>query len=139
MESTTPISNIPTKSTSNPFIDFLGRLIRAREFTLVVLIVLIALVLQLYTGDLFIHFNPLRALNEGNFFTGLNLRAISLGFATSAIIVFGMTAALVSGGFDLSVGSVFAFGSVTAATALRANLPIPISILCGVGAGVIAG
>jgi ribose transport system permease protein len=139
MESSTPISNIPTRSEANPLWDFLSRLIRVREFTLVVLILLIALALQLYTGDLFVHFNPVRALSEGNFFTGVNLRAISLGFATSAIIVFGMTAALVSGGFDLSVGSVFALGSVVAATALRADWSIPVSILVGVGAGVAAG
>lgn len=124
MESTTPISNIPTKSAANPVVEFFTRLIRAREFTLVVLIAIIALVLQLITG---------------RFFTTPNLNAISLGFATSAVIVFGMTAALVSGGFDLSVGSVFALGSVTAATALRADLPIPVSILFGVGAGVLAG
>jgi ribose transport system permease protein len=124
MESTTPISNIPTKSAANPVVEFLTRLIRVREFTLVVLIAIIALVLQLVTG---------------RFFTTPNLNAISLGFATSAVIVFGMTAALVSGGFDLSVGSVFALGSVIAATALRADLPIPASILCGVGAGVMAG
>jgi ribose transport system permease protein len=124
MESTTPISDTPAKSTTNSIMELFGRLLRVREFTLVVLILLIALVLQLITG---------------RFFTIPNLNAISLGFSTSAIIVFGMTAALVSGGFDLSVGSVFALGSVTAASALRADLPIFVSILCGVGAGVLAG
>jgi ribose transport system permease protein len=62
-----------------------------------------------------------------------------LGFATSAIIVVGMTSALVSGGFDLSVGSVFALGGVTAAIALRADIPIGLSILIGVGVGMLAG
>jgi ribose transport system permease protein len=50
-----------------------------------------------------------------------------------------MTSALVSGGFDLSVGSVFALGGVTAAIALRANIPIGLSILIGVGVGMLAG
>jgi ribose transport system permease protein len=102
----------------------LGRLARQREFTLIVMILLIAVVLQLITG---------------RFFTTPNLNAISLGFATSAIIVVGMTTALVSGGFDLSVGSVYAVGGVTLALALRADFPIALSILCGVGAGVLAG
>src|SRR5690606_6702372 len=68
-----------------------------------------------------------------------NLNAISLGFATSAVMVFGMTAALVSGGFDLSVGSVFALGGVVTALALRADMPIPLAMLCGVGVGVLTG
>ncbi|HLU11637.1 MAG TPA: ABC transporter permease [Oceanobacillus sp.] len=97
---------------------------RQREFTLIVMIVMIGLALQLITG---------------RFFTVPNLNAILLGFATSAIIVVGMTGALVSGGFDLSVGSVFAMGGVTAAIALRADVPIPLSIILGVGAGVLAG
>src|SRR4051794_40286236 len=81
------------------------RLFRAREAALILMIMLIGVLLQIITGK---------------FLTTPNLNAISLGFATSAIIVFGMTAALVSGGFDLSVGSVFAMGGVTTALALRA-------------------
>jgi ribose transport system permease protein len=61
------------------------------------------------------------------------------GLCRPAIIVVGMTAALVSGGFDLSVGSVFAMGGVTAAIALRAELPVGVSIAIGVGAGLLAG
>lgn len=104
--------------------NFFYRLLRAREFALIFMIVAIGLGLQLITG---------------RFFTTPNLNAISLGFATSAIIVFGMTAALVSGGFDLSVGSVFAMGGVAAAVALRAGLPIPFAFLAGMGSGLIAG
>lgn len=121
MDSTSPISVRPTPMYTP---NLLSRLMRIREFTLIVMIVLIGVALQLITG---------------RFFTTANLNAITLGFATSAIIVFGMTAALVSGGFDLSVGSVFAMGGVTAALALQADLPVGIAILCGVGAGVIAG
>jgi ribose transport system permease protein len=51
----------------------------------------------------------------------------------------GMLAALVSGGFDLSVGSVFAMGGVAAAIALRADIPILLSVLIGMGAGALAG
>lgn len=122
MEGTTPIQN--SASSSQSAVAYLTRLMRAREATLVVMIIAIGIALQLITG---------------RFFTIPNLNAISLGFATSAIMVFGMTAALVSGGFDLSIGSVFAMGGVTAAIALRAGLPIPVGILCGVGVGVLAG
>src|SRR5690606_26236702 len=122
MEGTTSAQRSPVASDSS--MTFFARLLRAREATLVVMILAIGIALHLITG---------------RFFTTPNLNAISLGFATSAIIVFGMTAALVSGGFDLSVGSVFAMGGVVAATALRADLPIPLAMLCGIGAGILAG
>jgi ribose transport system permease protein len=117
-------SEVQVKARGGAPADLLGRLLRLREFALIVMIVLIGLVLQAATG---------------RFLTTANLNAIMLGFATSAIIVVGMTSALVSGGFDLSVGSVFALGGVTAAIALRANIPIGLSILIGVGVGMLAG
>ncbi len=124
MASTTPVSDIPAKNTRTPAANFVTRLLRAREATLVILIILIGLALQFITG---------------RFLTTPNLNAISLGFATSAIMVFGMTAALASGGFDLSVGSVFALGGVTVATALHAHVAIPLAVLAGIGVGVLAG
>lgn len=124
MASTTPASDIPAKNIRTPATNFVMRLLRAREATLVILIILIGLALQLITG---------------RFLTTPNLNAISLGFATSAIMVFGMTAALASGGFDLSVGSVFALGGVTVATALHAHIAIPLAVLAGIGVGVLAG
>jgi ribose transport system permease protein len=111
-------------TSSAPTINFLGRLLRMREFALIVMIILIGVTLHAITG---------------RFFTVPNLNAISLGFATSAIIVVGMTAALVSGGFDLSVGSVFAMGGVVTAVALRADVPIGLAMLAGMGAGMLAG
>jgi ribose transport system permease protein len=124
MEGTTPITTASTKSSPNPMMNLFTRLLRAREATLVVMIFLIAAALQIITG---------------RFFTTPNLNAITLGISTSAIMVFGMTMALVSGGFDLSVGSVFALGGVVTATALRADLSIPVSILCGVSVGLLGG
>lgn len=124
METTTPITETPPQNTSHSVTNVVTRLLRAREAMLVIMILLIAVVLQLITG---------------RFFTTPNLNAITLGFSTSAIMVFGMTMALVSGGFDLSVGSVFAVGGVVTATALRADLAIPVAIMCGVGVGVLAG
>ncbi len=120
----TVLTDLPTRRSPMTAPSIIRRVTRVREFALVLMIVIIAAILHLITGK---------------FFTVPNLNAISLGIATSAIIVFGMTAALVSGGFDLSVGSVFAMGGVAAASALRADLPIPVSILCGIGAGALAG
>lgn len=124
MEKATALSDTPAVSTPGSPRRFLARLVRVREFTLIAMIIVIGIVLQLITG---------------RFLTVPNLTPILLGIATSSIIVVGMTGALVSGGFDLSVGSVFAMAGVTAAVALRADVSIPISILLGVGVGVIAG
>ena len=120
--------SIPTNSSSSSMM--LNRLFRVREFALVAMIIVAALILQVSTG---------------RFFTSANINAITLGFATSAIIMVGMTGALVSGGFDLSVGSVFALGGVTAALILRADwdisigLQVALAILGGVGAGLLSG
>jgi ribose transport system permease protein len=123
LKGTTVLSNTAFKrgmTRNNP----LTRLLQTREMTLVGLIIVVGIVLQIATG---------------RFFTFANLNAIALGFATSAIMVLGMTAALVSGGFDLSVGSVFALGGVVVAVALRAGLPIPLAMLLGIGAGLVTG
>lgn len=124
MDEIAPVSSAGALSFTRSLYSWFLRLFRAREAMLVVLIILIGVVLHAITG---------------RFFTTPNLNAISLGFATSAVMIFGMTAALVSGGFDLSVGSVFAMGAVTVAVALRADLPIPVAIVCGVGVGTLAG
>jgi ribose transport system permease protein len=126
MGEVSPANTLPTSPALKvaPRASLLARLIRAREAALIFMIILIGLALQLTTGK---------------FLTTANLNAITLGFSTSAIIVFGMTAALVSGGFDLSVGSVFALGGVSTAVALRSGLPIPLAMLAGVGSGVLAG
>jgi ribose transport system permease protein len=121
MQATTKSEGLQTASTGASLV---SRLIQFRELTLIVMIVIVGLLLHLATGT---------------FLTTANLNAIMLGFSASSIMMVGMLAALVSGGFDLSVGSVFAMGGVTAAIALRADVPIGISILLGVGAGLIAG
>lgn len=123
MEDATPLNPTPVKQKRSRY-PVVSRLLEVREFALIVMIAVIGIILQMITG---------------RFLTTPNLNAITLGFATSAIMVAGMTAALVSGGFDLSVGSVFAMGGVTTAVALRANLPIPLAMLCGVGSGIAAG
>lgn len=48
------------------------------------------------------------------FLTWANMRAMSMAFAVDGILVIGMTILLISGGIDLSVGSVTAFAMVIA-------------------------
>lgn len=51
----------------------------------------------------------------------------------------GMTMVIVSGGIDLSVGSIFAFSGVGAALAVKAGVPTPVAIGMGVGIGASCG
>ncbi|MCE5251110.1 ABC transporter permease [bacterium] len=63
------------------------------------------------------------------------LRATVLAMSSIAVIAVGMTVLLVSGGFDLSVGSVVTFSGVTAALVLKSGQPwivaMVVAVLCG--------
>lgn len=100
------------------------KLLQVRELVLVIVIIL--------GGTIMSFASPV-------FFSQANIMAILLGLSIEAIIAAGMTILLVSGGFDLSVGSVVAFSGVIACMCLKANIPVPISILLGVLSGTAIG
>lgn len=95
-----------------------------RELTLIVLIALIILVMA--------NINPY-------FFSLSNFRAVAVGMTPTAIIVIGMAILLVSGGFDLSVGSVMALSSTVVAMLLLTGMPIFTAVLCGLLMGGVIG
>ena len=65
------------------------------------------------------------------FLTVPNLLAVLLGLSLEAIIAVAMTHLMVSGGFDMSVGSVVAFTGAMTAMLLRAGAPVPVAVLIG--------
>jgi len=69
------------------------------------------------------------------FLTADNLLAVLLGLSVKTIIAISMTILLISGGFDLSVGSVAAFAGIIAAICMRAGMPVPVAILLGLLVG----
>ena len=69
------------------------------------------------------------------FLTVSNLLNVLEQTAINAVIAVGMTFVIVSGGIDLSVGSMVAFSGVLLASALQAGLPIPVAIAVGLVAG----
>ena len=104
--------------------DVLFRLAGTHEFFLVVV---------LMAGSTAMHFTT------RGFLGPFNISAMLLGLAEESIVAIGMTILLVSGGFDLSVGSTVALsGGVTAMALMWWHLPVPVAILLGlaVGAGV---
>ena len=79
--------------------DYVKRLARMRETGLILIIV------ALFIGMSFA---------SPYFLTWVNMRAMAMAFAVEGIVVVGMTILLISGGIDLSVGSVTALAMVIA-------------------------
>jgi ribose transport system permease protein len=100
-------------------------ILRIREMAMVVLILL--------TGVIMSIFSPY-------FLSLANFIAIARGFSMEGIVVVGMTLLLISGNFDLSVGSVMALsGIVTAWFMVKGDLPPPLAVLGGLAIGAAAG
>jgi ribose/xylose/arabinose/galactoside ABC-type transport system permease subunit len=73
------------------------------------------------------------------FLTVSNLSNVLEQTSINAVIAVGMTFVILSGGIDLSVGSLVALAGVALAAALRAGAPLPIALLAGVATGSAAG
>ncbi len=99
-------------------------ILQVRELTLFALILIICAAMTLMTPY---------------FLSSANFRALSIGLVPTAIIAVGMTVLLVSGGFDLSVGSVMALSGTVAALMVINGVPISISVILTLALGIIVG
>jgi ribose transport system permease protein len=79
------------------------------------------------------------SLTTGAFFTEANLANILRQNAFTAILASGMTFVILTGGIDLSVGSVVGLSGVICADLLVKGANIPLAIVAGVGVGLTAG
>ena len=73
------------------------------------------------------------------FLTRSNLLNVMEQTALNAIVAVGMTFVIVSGGIDLSVGSIVALSGVVLASALQADWPVAAAIAVGLLVGASAG
>ena len=89
-------------------LELLGRVTRFREFMIVVIILLAVVIMSCLSKS---------------FLTRGNLLVLLLSISVEAIVVIGMTNLLISGGFDLSVGSTAALGGAVTAMCLVALAP----------------
>jgi len=101
-----------------------GRLTGFREFMLLAIILV---------GGTAMSFASPHFLTVGNF------SAMLLGISFEAVIAIGMTVLLVSGGFDLSVGSTMALSGAVSAICLVSGWPVVPSILAGLLVGAAVG
>ena len=63
------------------------------------------------------------------FLSGANLLAVLLSLSMEAIMVVGMVSLMVSGGFDMSVGSIVALSGGIAALLMKAGLPVWLGVV----------
>jgi ribose transport system permease protein len=102
----------------------LKRIAAYRELQISVLIVVVILVL-LAKKSIFLDIN--------------NIDSLQVNIAPNILIGIGMTVLLISGVFDLSVGSVMGLAGVVTSIFLARNTPVPISLLLGLGIGLVFG
>jgi ribose/xylose/arabinose/galactoside ABC-type transport system permease subunit/ABC-type sugar transport system substrate-binding protein len=104
------------------------RLFKIREFVILLAVLLTAAV-----------FYAVQPGETNRFLSFSNLEAILLGMSLDGLIAIGMTFVIITGGFDLSVGSTFAFGGLVVGYLLRGGFPIPVAIAGAVLAGALVG
>lgn len=113
---------------SSGIMDAVRKLFRMRETGLVLIIVALFIVMSFASPY---------------FLTWVNMRAMAMAFAVEGIVVVGMTILLISGGIDLSVGSVTALAMVIAGLLFLAGVDpwtaSALAILACTGIGAIMG
>src|SRR5882724_3652434 len=97
----------------------LAVLLRRPEATLVAVLLVLALIVG-FSNELF--------------WSARNLTDVARSTSFMFVVAVGTTFVLISGGLDLSVGSVYGFSGVVAGLALVAGWPLALSILAGIGA-----
>ena len=73
------------------------------------------------------------------FLTTDNLMGVFRSFSTTAIMSIGMVMVIITGGIDLSVGSVMGLAGLVTALAFQHQLPMVVSVACGLGVGLAFG
>ncbi len=105
-------------------INWLKNLVKQREFV-ITLIVVALFIMMTFASPYFL--------------TNANLLAVMLGLSLEAIIAVAMVHLMVTGGFDMSVGSIVAFTGATTALILRAGVPVVLAVLLGLILGAAIG
>ena len=79
------------------------------------------------------------AILSPHFLTLPNLSNVARQTAVINIMALGMTLIIISGGIDLSVGSVMAFSGIAGTILLQAGLPLPMAVVGAMAAGATWG
>jgi ribose transport system permease protein len=74
-----------------------------------------------------------------HFLTPGNLASVARQTAVINIMALGMTLVIITGGIDLSVGSILAVAGLFGTTTIKAGYPVPVGIVIGIGFGLLCG
>jgi ribose transport system permease protein len=102
----------------------LRRLLQMREITILGVIVVLCLVLTFTTQ---------------NFLSTSNIANTLLGLSGLAIVSIGMTMVIITGGIDVSVGSILGMASVVAGKLLLMHASAPVIVIAALAAGLLLG
>jgi ribose/xylose/arabinose/galactoside ABC-type transport system permease subunit len=115
---------VPREATPRPRRGILAALVKSRESAILLALILIMTVIGVVAP---------------NFLSGGNLYLVSRQISFVAIVAFGELFVILTGGIDLSVGSVMALAGMAAASAMKAGVPPPLAVLLGVLVGLATG
>ena len=107
---------------------------------------------EIYRGDLgkplltsffplsqLLYYSSSFSITAKNFFTVRSILSLALQTSTITLMGIGVTFAIITGGIDLSIGSVVALSGTIAVMAAIAGVPIWISMLIGLIVGIACG
>jgi ribose transport system permease protein len=103
---------------------FLSTLLTSKESAIFIALVIIMTVVGVY---------------EPRFLSGNNLYLVSRQISFVYIVALGELFVILTGGIDLSVGSVMALAGMAAAYAMKTGVPPPLAVLFGVLVGTVMG
>jgi ribose transport system permease protein len=118
------------------------KLLASQQAGLVIIIVLLGAILTAFAGS---HVDRLTGLPVNNFLNSHTLIQIGTDASFFAIMAVGATIVIISGGIDLSVGSIYALAGVAMAMVLRSADPgspvttFVLGLAVAVGVGLVCG
>jgi len=121
---------------------FARRLLGSQETGLVIVVGLVVVILTLLAGS---HFDRITNSTVNNFWNSNTLIQTATDASFFAIMAIGATIVIISGGIDLSVGSIYALSGVSMALALRGlgaagqGTTVLVGLITAVGVGLLCG
>lgn len=118
------VSNDKKKLQDFKGISLLISIFKIRELTILTVLIFIGFVISLFTPY---------------FLTTDNIMGVARAFSMTAMMAVGMTMVVITGGIDLSVGSVMGLSSLMTAIAFENGFPVIVCIGTGLAVGLIFG
>jgi len=118
------------------------RFLESQETGLVIVVMLLVITLAALAGS---HADRLTGATVNNFLNSNTLIQVATDASFFAIMAIGATIVIISGGIDLSVGSIYALAGVSMALALRALGPastattVAVGLVTSIGVGLLCG